>query len=172
MSTTTKRGPTVVGAFEDRVQARAAVSALISSGFTDSEVGFTALNDEGKVTGDLTDDDDDDDSYATEGAATGVAAGAGAGALWGLGIVSGMLPAIGPAIAGGTLAAILSSGAAGAAAAGVAGRGSCGNPLGRAAKRDQDIPRPCDRHRLRAGFSSGNRNRDASSSQIASVGTD
>jgi uncharacterized protein (TIGR02271 family) len=38
-----------------------------------------------------------------------------------LGIIAGVLPAIGPAIAGGTLAAILSSAAAGAAAAGIAG---------------------------------------------------
>ena len=43
------------------------------------------------------------------------------GALWGLGILAGIVPAIGPAIAGGTLAAILSSAAAGAATAGVAG---------------------------------------------------
>jgi uncharacterized protein (TIGR02271 family) len=43
------------------------------------------------------------------------------GALWGLGILAGVLPAIGPAIAGGTLAAILSSAAAGAATAGIAG---------------------------------------------------
>jgi uncharacterized protein (TIGR02271 family) len=50
-----------------------------------------------------------------------VAAGAGIGALWGLGILAGVLPAIGPAIAGGTLAAILSSAAAGAAAAGLGG---------------------------------------------------
>ena len=41
--------------------------------------------------------------------------------LWGLGIIAGVLPAIGPAIAGGTLATILSSAAAGAAGLGLVG---------------------------------------------------
>ena len=54
-------------------------------------------------------------THAKEGAIAGVAAGAGVGALWGLGILAGVLPGIGTAIAGGTLAAILSSAAAGAA---------------------------------------------------------
>jgi hypothetical protein len=41
--------------------------------------------------------------------------------LWGLWIALGMLPAIGPVIAGGTLAAVLASAALGATAAGVVG---------------------------------------------------
>lgn len=52
-------------------------------------------------------------------ATTGVAVGAGAGALWGLGILAGVLPGIGPAIAGGTLGVLISSAAAGAAVASV-----------------------------------------------------
>ena len=51
----------------------------------------------------------------------GLAAGAGVGALWGLGILAGVIPGIGPAIAGGTLGVLLSSAAAGAATAGLAG---------------------------------------------------
>ena len=54
-------------------------------------------------------------------AGAGLAAGAGVGTLWGLGILAGVLPGIGTAIAGGTLAALLSSAAAGAATAGLAG---------------------------------------------------
>jgi hypothetical protein len=114
---TANRRATVVGSFRDSIEARAAISALMAAGFTESQIGVTALNSSGEVSGDLA----EDDSYAAEGAATGVAAGAGAGALWGIAIVSGLLPAIGPAIAGGTLAAVLSSAAAGAAAMGVAG---------------------------------------------------
>src|SRR5262249_52485432 len=61
-------------------------------------------------------------AHAAEGAGVGLAAGAGIGALYGLGLVSGVaLPVIGPAIAAGTLATILSSAAAGAALAGIAG---------------------------------------------------
>jgi hypothetical protein len=117
MVATTRRSATVVGSFRDSLEARSAVSALLAAGFTESQIGVTALNSSGKVTTDTA----EGDSYAAEGAASGVAAGAGVGALWGIGIVSGLLPAIGPAIAGGTLAAVLSSAAAGAAAAGVAG---------------------------------------------------
>src|SRR5262249_57332627 len=59
--------------------------------------------------------------YAEEGAATGVVAGLGLGALAGLGVLSGAIPVVGPAIAGGTLGVILSNAAAGAAIAGLTG---------------------------------------------------
>jgi uncharacterized protein (TIGR02271 family) len=110
---------TVVGVFSDHDRARQAIKALKDSGFTESQIGVASAHSEGlrRVSG----DDAGDDSYVAEGATAGVAAGAGLGALWGLGILAGALPAIGPAIAGGTLAAILSSAAAGAAAAGLGG---------------------------------------------------
>lgn len=57
----------------------------------------------------------------TEAAVTGATVGVGAGTLWGLGILAGVLPAIGPVIAGGTLAALLGSAATGAAAGGLGG---------------------------------------------------
>ena len=109
---------TILGVFDDRVQAHRAIEALKRAGFTDQQIGMTARDDQ-RVT--AADADTSDESYAGEGGVAGLAAGTGVGALWGLGIVAGVLPAIGPAIAGGTLAAILSSAAAGAAAAGLAG---------------------------------------------------
>jgi uncharacterized protein (TIGR02271 family) len=115
----TKR-QTVVGIFEDHQQAQKAVNELKRAGFTDAQIGVAGRNYDG-ASGTLTGDGDDQDSYAGEGAAAGLAAGAGVGALWGLGILSGVMPVIGPAIAGGTLGIILSSAAAGAAAAGLTG---------------------------------------------------
>ena len=115
----TKR-QTVVGIFEDHQQAQKAVNELKRVGFTDAQIGVAGRHHDGSG-GTLTSDGDDQDSYAGEGAAAGLAAGAGIGALWGLGILSGVLPVIGPAIAGGTLGIILSSAAAGAAAAGLTG---------------------------------------------------
>lgn len=110
---------TVVGVFHNEEDARKAVRALKDAGFTESQIGVA-----GSTRGDtkkLVADDSEEGSYAGEGALAGAATGAGIGALWGLGILAGALPAIGPAIAGGTLVAILSSAAAGAAAVGLAG---------------------------------------------------
>jgi uncharacterized protein (TIGR02271 family) len=109
-------GSTIVGVFHDKNQAQQAVAELRRQGFREDLIGVTTRHDSsGSAT------EPADGNYAAEGAAAGVAAGAGVGALWGLGILAGALPAIGPAIAGGTLAVLLSSAAAGAAAAGLAG---------------------------------------------------
>lgn len=106
----------IVGVFHDHQSAQRAVTELKLSGFTDDQIGVV-----GRDTGDLSRTADDDESFAAEGAGAGVAAGAGIGALWGLGIIAGALSPIGPAIAGGALATILTSAAAGAATAGLAG---------------------------------------------------
>lgn len=103
---------TVVGVFADSTSAQAAVNDLQDRGFRSDQIG---------VAGRDWRDDDSNESFAGEGAATGLVAGASVGALWGLGVIAGMMPVLGPAIAGGTLAAILSSAAAGAAAAGLTG---------------------------------------------------
>ena len=109
---------TAIAIFDDRLQAQRAIEQLQRAGFTEREIGVTARDtaDAGARAA-----DGDKKTHAKEGAIAGVAAGAGVGALWGLGILAGVLPGIGTAIAGGTLAAILSSAAAGAATAGVAG---------------------------------------------------
>jgi hypothetical protein len=95
------------------------VAELRHAGFRDDQIGVIARN-----VAAARDTDDEDlvaDNYAGEGAATGIAAGAGLGALWGMGIIASVMPVLGPAIAGGALATILTSAVAGAAAAGLAG---------------------------------------------------
>jgi hypothetical protein len=109
---------TAIAIFDDRAQAQRAIGQLKLAGFTEKEIGVTARD---SADSDVGVADGGKKTHAKEGAIAGVAAGAGVGALWGLGILAGVLPGIGTAIAGGTLAAILSSAAAGAATAGVAG---------------------------------------------------
>ena len=62
-----------------------------------------------------------EESQAGTGAVTGTLTGLGLGALAGLGVLSGVVPVIGPAIAGGTLGVILTNAAAGAGLGGLAG---------------------------------------------------
>lgn len=107
---------TVIGVFRNHVAARRAVERLIDEGFNEDKVGVIAQDPEHRYV-----EEGDEGSHAGEGAAIGAGAGAAGGALWALGIAAGLLPAIGPVIAGGTLAAIIASAGVGAAAAGVAG---------------------------------------------------
>lgn len=113
MATATTTG-TIVGVFEDRQKARQAIADLKKMGYTESQIGVITQGEEDSVDGAT-------DTKAEEGAAAGLATGAGLGALWGIGILSNVLPGIGPALFGGTLGVILSSAAAGAAAAGIGG---------------------------------------------------
>jgi len=110
---------TVVGVFEDRLQADKAVCELRNEGFRNDQIGVAMRHDKGL--GDTTATGTDDDSHAGTGAMTGALAGLGLGALAGIGVLSGMIPVIGPAIAGGTLGVILSNAAAGAGIAGLVG---------------------------------------------------
>ncbi len=113
---------TVVGVFEDRLQADRAVDELRRAGFRDDQIGVAMRHDAGDVAvGDMTDTVDADGSAAGTGAITGVLTGLGLGALAGLGVLSGVIPVIGPAIAGGTLGIILSNAAVGAGVGGLVG---------------------------------------------------
>jgi hypothetical protein len=105
---------TIVGVFEDRRKAQQAIADLKQMGYTESQIGVVTQGQEDGV-------EDATDTKAEEGAVTGLATGAGLGALWGIGILSNVLPGIGPALFGGTLGVILSSAAAGATAAGIGG---------------------------------------------------
>jgi uncharacterized protein (TIGR02271 family) len=107
-----------VGVFDSHAQAQQAVNELRRLGFREDQIGVAGKHAEA-ISGAGTMEDVAKASGA--GLAAGAATGAGLGALWGLGIVAGVLPAIGPAIAGGTLATILSSAAAGAAGLGLVG---------------------------------------------------
>lgn len=113
----TQNRSTVVGVFEDRLHANQAINELHQAGFTGGEIGVTMKHAEGL--------DDaataDDDSHAASGAMTGALTGLGLGALAGLGVLAGVIPVVGPAIAAGTLGVMLSNAAAGAGIAGLVG---------------------------------------------------
>jgi len=115
----TQQRSTVVGVFEDRHHADKAVSELMKAGFRQDQIGVAMRHAEG-VTGAST-TADADDSHAATGALTGALTGLGLGTLAGLGVLSGVIPVIGPAIAAGTLGVILSNAAAGAGIAGLVG---------------------------------------------------
>ncbi len=115
MSTATRGS--VIGVFTSQSQARSAVDELRRLGFTESQIGVASKREHLPGSSQETDAVDS----TTAGATTGAAVGIGAGTLWGLGILAGVLPAIGPVIAGGTLAALVGSAATGAAAGGLGG---------------------------------------------------
>jgi hypothetical protein len=108
-----------VAAFENQSDAQEAVRELRRAGFTEEQIGLVAHDRDRATTvepGAAT-----TESKAGKGAATGAAVGGGGAALWSLGVAAGMLPAIGPVIAGGVFAALLASAAGGAAVGGIAG---------------------------------------------------
>jgi uncharacterized protein (TIGR02271 family) len=117
MATHTKKvtHDTVVGVFNSRTEAEAAVRDLRAAGFTDDAIGLVGRNAEGKVT------KTSGDTYADEGAVAGAVAGAGAMALGSLAVSFGVIPVIGPVLAMGPLAAALISAGAGAAAGSLTG---------------------------------------------------
>jgi len=112
-----KLNSTVVGVFEDRVDADKAVAALHKAGFTSDQIGVAMRHAEGSTAEVV----DEEGSHAGSGAVTGMMAGLGLGALAGLGVLAGVIPVVGPAIAAGTLGVILSNAAAGAGIVGLVG---------------------------------------------------
>jgi uncharacterized protein (TIGR02271 family) len=118
-ASTSNNRNTVVGVFHSPSEAQQAIRELKAAGFTDSEIGVASHDKEGAY-GEYSGTEGEGNKSGT-GAAVGATAGLGAGALWGLGIVAGVLPAIGPVIAGGALAAIAASAAGTAVAGGVLG---------------------------------------------------
>jgi len=113
---TANQRSTVIGVFENHAQADRAVLELHEAGFTNNQIGVAARNSETGTTSTT-----DKGSNVIGGAVTGAAAGAGVGGLVALGILAGVIPCIGPAIAAGTLGVILANAAGGAAIAGLAG---------------------------------------------------
>jgi len=110
---------TVVGVFEDRRKADEAVDELMKAGFRKDQIGVAMRHSD--TTAETVDETGAEDTHAGTGAITGAVAGLGLGALAGLGVLSGMIPVIGPAIAAGTLGVILSNAAAGAGIVGLIG---------------------------------------------------
>src|SRR5262249_30237346 len=111
----------VVGVFDSRAQAEAALADLEGAGFPRSDGGLAARHDRGEWSEVARGAAIAGAAKAEQGAVAGVAAGAGVGSLWAVGIAAGVLPAIGPVVAGGILGSILASAATGAAAGGLAG---------------------------------------------------
>lgn len=117
MTTATQRA-TAVGVFNSHASAQRAVRELRQAGFAEGEIGVASRNSDAIAGTPVTNDRVD---QAAAGGTAGLLTGASVGTLWGLGIAAGLLPAIGPVLAGGTLAAIIASAGAGAATAGVVG---------------------------------------------------
>jgi len=113
-----KKCTTVVGVFEDRLQADKAVSELMKAGFRQDQIGVAMRHTDGAS---LDTSSDKEETYAEEGGLGGMLAGLGLGALAGMGVLAGVIPVVGPAIAAGTLGVILSNAAAGAGIAGLIG---------------------------------------------------
>src|SRR5512142_3295701 len=101
MAMTTEQRSTVVGVFEDRRQADAAINELRQASFREDQIGVATRQAEGET---LRATAGEEGSRAGAGAIAGALAGAGLGGLVGLGVIAGVIPVIGPVIAGGTLA--------------------------------------------------------------------
>lgn len=108
---------TAIGVFASRQNADAAIDELYEAGFTSSEIGVVTRDNQGNAVKTSRDEAED----AGEGALVGAVAGAGIGGLVGLGVLSGAIPVIGPALFAGTLGVLASNAAGGAAIAGVIG---------------------------------------------------
>lgn len=114
---TTNAHATVVGVFTTRANAENAISDLHTRGFTDDQIGFIA-RDTNSV--DQTAATTETEIPTGERAAVGAASGGVVGGLLGA-AASLLIPGLGPAIAGGILAATLGGIAIGAAAGGIIG---------------------------------------------------
>jgi hypothetical protein len=117
----------IVGTFDDRQQARAAIAALEDAGFGESEIGFVVRGErlEGAAGAYGYSDDPmqlgpETGTRAEERAVTGAAAGAGVGGIIGAAAAL-LVPGIGPVLAGGVLATVLGGAAIGAAGGGILG---------------------------------------------------
>jgi len=112
---------TLVGIFPDRSRAEKCVEDLRRNGFRDDQIGFMMQDPSGRATTSTTDrvvDRDaphDGDVSAGEGALTGAITGGLVGAAAAM-----FIPAVGPILAGGILAATLTGAAIGAVTGGIA----------------------------------------------------
>ena len=113
----TQHRSTVVGVFQDRLHANQAVAELDEAGFDKSKVGIAMRHPDDAACDLVT----AKDTHAEAGALTGALTGLGLGALAGLGVLAGVVPVVGHAIAAGTLGLVLCNAAAGAGIAGLAG---------------------------------------------------
>lgn len=111
----------LAASFASRTEAQAAVRDLRAAGFTDAHVGVMSADQTTprEAKGGLP--NDPTESRWEEGTGIGAAAGAVTGTGLGLAVAAGLLPPIGPLIAGGALVALLASAGAGATVGTVVG---------------------------------------------------
>ncbi|HWA97017.1 MAG TPA: hypothetical protein VG713_00930 [Pirellulales bacterium] len=137
-------GDTVVGVFDNADDARNAIAALRSANFGGEGIGLVVRQYDGRANVSAADQTiaaqdvegdavaagsvspDDAEMLAAEdtvvrGVSAGAVTGAGLGSLWALAVVTGVLPVVGPFIAGGILATLAVGAAGGAFAGGVIG---------------------------------------------------
>jgi hypothetical protein len=100
--------------YDDAKQARNAVQALESAGFSDGEISIVARAEDGTVT-----NDNSESSGAVTGAEVGGVVGVGAGILTALGVMA--IPGIGPLVGAGMLATAIVTGTGGVLAGGLVG---------------------------------------------------
>src|SRR5262245_17289948 len=113
-----KKKNVVVGVFETHDRADRAIAALRDGGFDPDRIGFLARDSSGKI---IRTDGEGDETTAEEGAVAGALVGAAGGAAIGAAVLTGLIPAIGPVLAVGTLGAILANAAGGAVVGMLAG---------------------------------------------------
>jgi hypothetical protein len=121
--TATEIPPTVVGSFANRTEAQDAVRGLRAAGFADDRIGVVGkrLEYHGEQTSTSGLPNDPTHSRWEEGTGVGAAAGAVTGTGLGLAVAAGLIPGVGPLIAGGALMALLASAGAGATVGTVVG---------------------------------------------------
>src|SRR5579872_889403 len=105
---------TIVGVFEMRSEADAAIHELQEAGFRDDQIGFVVRNGEHGV------ENETNEMDTGSGAVAGVVSGGIIGGVVGAAAAL-LVPGVGPAIAGGVLIAILGGVVFGAAAGGILG---------------------------------------------------
>lgn len=109
--------PTMVGIFDDRLEAQRATDELFQAGFTADQVGYVLRGTDAVRGGMITDTVGAKDG---KGAVTGAVTGAVAGGLTAAAVTA-LIPGVGPILAAGTLAMFFGYAAAGAAIGGIFG---------------------------------------------------
>lgn len=109
---------TIVGVFNERSDADRAIAELRQTEFRNDQIGVVTRDDQGRT---VIKNEEEIETESREAVTVGTIAGAGIGGLVGLGVLVGAIPVIGPALAVGTLATILTNAAGGAVIAGLGG---------------------------------------------------
>jgi hypothetical protein len=111
----------IAASFASRTEAQSAVRDLRAAGFNDAHIGVMSQDRTAKHEPKSGIPNDPTESRWEEGTGIGAAAGAVTGTGLGLAVAAGLLPPLGPLIAGGALVALLASAGAGATVGTVVG---------------------------------------------------